>query len=141
MNRRELFGAGILLAISPWFIPPEKYRIKIKTHIIKDFKSTRFISSQNTKHLIPGFRVNKHMALSSKDPTPSDPGLTVDNALLHTAIIDNIRALAEASYNFQNREIIVCNVVLEAPDGYHVTQVGMGSIYNNLSIHPNEQMV
>ena len=135
MNRRELFGASILLTIAPWFVPPERYHITIKTHVLKNFKKSKFVNHwHGVKHIVPSFRIAKDRALSDRDPAPADANLTVDNALSHRVVTENIRALAEAAYNVQARDVVVCNLILESPDGHHVTKVGMTSIHDNIPI-------
>jgi hypothetical protein len=154
MKRRDLLSAGAvgaLLLACPWFVSFEKYPwfetyyghnygIEVETHVIKDFKNVVFVNHEhNHKVTIPSFHVAKDRVLSTWDvkryPEDIDTSLTVHNALSHHVITDNLNALAHSAYDARSgalpRDVILCNLVLEAPDGFHVTRVGMGSLHTN----------
>lgn len=155
MNRREWFGAGTLLTISPWFIPPEKYRltpdviisrpktwyiprglyqIKVHTHVFVGRPKPCVFGCDKGKVIVPFFRVSpRSVVLSSYDPEPADPNITVENAIRNHAVIENIEASAECSYKTINRNCVAVNLFLDTSDGHRVTELGIvTSPYNDL---------
>ncbi len=155
MKRRDLLGAGaagLLLLACPWVVSFEKYPwfetyyglnygIEVDIHVIKDFRSVSFVNYEhNHKLMIPSFHVAKDRVLSTWEvnhkPEDIDTSLTVHNALSHHVVTDNLNALACAAYQAQERDVVLCNLVLEAPDGLHVTRVGMGSLNQNWPVVP-----
>jgi len=135
MNRRTWFGAGAMVAVASMIELPEKYRMEVDVHVIKSFKKSSVFEHRPSgwKTTVPSFRIDAEgSVLSSASKGSADPNLTVDNALSNRGVMDNLRAMAESSYDMTtHRDVVLCNLVLEAPDGKHVTRVGMMSSYDN----------
>ena len=131
---KEWFGHSDPIPFCPGFVPTG-YQVEVVIHIIESFKNTKFVNRRHRYQAIfPSFRVSRNMVLSDSDTAESDPDLTVDNALFHGVIVENLRALAKSAYDSNKRSVVLCNLVLEAPDGYHVKKVGMASVNENIPV-------
>jgi len=118
--------------ISPRFLEENNYKIKIRTHIIDNFKKDGVfhnnfgVKKKADPHWvhIPPFQIDR-----AGNALPY--GKTGDHSILVSEVFDivelDLRSVAESSYNLNNRNEVTVNLVIESPDGIHVTQVGMAS--------------
>jgi len=131
------------MIIAPQFVGTKykssTFTIKIRTHIISDFRGNKFKNNlHDPKHTInvPSFCVDKNgTALASSSTKIPDPNLIVDNAA--QKVMSIIIALSESSYDAHPRDVVTVNLVLESKNKTHVTRVGMCSCPNDVPLFSN----
>ena len=156
MNRRMWFGAGAFLAITPWFVPPEKYRraaevlisnprykrasykIKIHTHIFVNRPKPCTFVGERGRLWVPFFRINSSGVVPSSSKDSQDPNITVENVLRNRCVMDNICAAAEAAHGYLiDGDVVDVNLILDTEDGYRIKEMGMVCMGQNDRISPD----
>jgi len=127
-----------MVNVAPQLIQTKKYLLKIRTHVISDFKKERIFKNnlKNPKHriYIPDFTIDRNgNCLAGQQP--GDPTITISEVVgLCTKVI---KECADSSYNLNPRDVVLLELVLESHDGDRVTRVGMCSTPDNVPLFNN----